>query len=135
MAEAQPASTRLPIRTLLVDDHAHVRLGLALMLQAFDDLLLVGQAADGETALRLCAEARPDVVVMDLVMPGMGGAAATRAIRERHPGIEVVAITGGLENERRAMALAAGARACLGKHVTIDELAAAIRDAARTQKG
>lgn len=105
------------------------------MLQAFDDLLLVGQAADGETALRLCAEARPDVVVMDLMMPGMGGAAATRAIGERHPGIAVVAMTGGLEAERRPLALAAGARICLSKHVTIDELAAAIRDAARTQKG
>lgn len=135
MTKAQLASNQPPICTLLVDDHAHVRLGLALMLRAFDDLLLVGQAADGETALRLCAEARPDVVVMDLMMPGMGGAAATRAIRERHPNTEVVAITGGLVDERRPAALAAGAHICLGKHVTIDELAAAIRDAARMRKG
>ena len=70
-----------PIRVLVVDDHAVVRGGLRLFLMAFDDMELVGEAGSGEKALALCAEARPDVVLMDLVMPGMGGVDATRLIR------------------------------------------------------
>ena len=72
-----------PIRVIIVDDHAVVRSGLSAFLLAFDDLELVGEAADGEEAVQLCAEAQPDVVLMDLVMPGMDGVTATRAILER----------------------------------------------------
>lgn len=71
------------IRVLLVDDHAVVRSGLSAFLMAFDDLELVGEAKDGKEAVRFCERHRPDVVLMDLVMPGMDGVAATRAIRER----------------------------------------------------
>ena len=122
-----------PIRTLIVDDYANVRQGLALMLQVFDDLQLVGQAADGEEALRLCAEAKPDVVLMDIIMPVMDGVAATRAIRERHPCIRVVAMTSFNEEHKRLAALEAGAHSCIGKHISIDELAAAIRAASKSK--
>jgi NarL family two-component system response regulator LiaR len=122
-------TTTFPIRTLIVDDHYRVRQGLALMLLAFDDLQLAGQAADGEEALRLCAEAAPDVVLMDLLMPVMDGVAATRAIREQYPSVQVVAISNALDEHRRRAALEAGAHSCIGKHVSIDELAAAIRAA------
>ena len=71
------------LRVLLVDDHAMVRRGLAAFLKAFDDLELAGEAAQGEEAVQRCAEVQPDVVLMDLLMPGMDGVAATRAIRER----------------------------------------------------
>ena len=81
------------IRVLLVDDHAVVRSGLGAFLLAFDDLELVGEASGGEEAVRLCPQVRPDVVLMDLVMPGMDGAAATRVIRQRCPHIQVIALT------------------------------------------
>ena len=82
-----------PIRVLLVDDYAVVRSGLAAFLLAFDDLELVSEAGSGEEAVRLCEQLQPDVVLMDLVMPGMDGAAATRAIRERCPQIQIIALT------------------------------------------
>jgi len=82
-----------PIRVMLVDDHAVVRSGLAAFLLAYDDLELVGEAGSGEEAVRLCEQAQPNVVLMDLVMPGMDGVAATRAIRERCPQIQVIALT------------------------------------------
>ncbi|MBP7690567.1 MAG: response regulator transcription factor [Anaerolineales bacterium] len=124
----QPPAT--PIRLLIVDDSPSVRQGLTLMLQVFDDLQLVGQAADGEAALRMYAEARPDVVLMDLLMPVMDGLTATQALRARYPEVRVVALTSYLEEAVHTAALAAGARTCLGKHVSIDELADAIRTAA-----
>ena len=67
------------IRVMLVDDHAMVRRGLATILKVFDDMELAGEAENGETAIKLCGEVRPDIVLMDMVMPGMDGAAATRA--------------------------------------------------------
>ena len=70
-----------PIRVMLVDDHTMVRRGLATFLKIFDDLQLAGEADSGESAIRLCAEILPDVILMDMVMPDMDGAAATRAIR------------------------------------------------------
>src|SRR6266496_6590502 len=73
------------IRVLIVDDHAVVRSGLAAFLQIFDDLELVGEAANGQQALRLCEQVQPNVVLMDLVMPGMDGATTTRAIRQQYP--------------------------------------------------
>ncbi len=118
-----------PIRVLLVDDHAVVRSGLSAFLLAFDDLELVGEAGSGEEALRLCEQVQPDLVLMDLVMPGMGGAAATRAIRERHPQIQVIALTSFKEKELVQAALDAGAIGYLLKNVSTDELADAIRAA------
>jgi NarL family two-component system response regulator LiaR len=115
------------IRVMLVDDHAVVRSGLAAFLLAFDDLELVGDAADGEEALRKCREVRPDVVLMDLVMPGMDGAAAARAIREEFPETEIVALTSFKNEEFVTSALEAGAIGYLLKNVSAEELAEAIR--------
>ena len=118
-----------PIRVMLVDDHAVVRSGLAAFLLAYDDLELVGEAASGEEAVRLSQQLCPDVVLMDLVMPGMDGATATRAIRERCPQIQVIALTSFKERELVQGALEAGAIGYLLKNVTADELADAIRKA------
>ena len=118
-----------PIRVMLVDDHAVVRSGLGAFLLAFDDLELVGEASGGEEAVRLCEQVQPDVVLMDLVMPGMDGAAATRAIRERCPQIQVIALTSFKEKELVQGALEAGAIGYLLKNISADELAEAIRAA------
>jgi NarL family two-component system response regulator LiaR len=117
------------IRVLLVDDHAVVRSGLSAFLLAFDDLELVGEASSGEEALDKCVQGRPDVVLMDLVMPGMDGAQATRAIRERCPQIQVIALTSFKEDELVQGALDAGAIGYLLKNISADELADAIRKA------
>ncbi|MGC9334649.1 MAG: response regulator [Anaerolineae bacterium] len=118
-----------PIRVLLVDDHAVVRSGLSAFLLAFEDLELVGEASSGEEAVRLCDQLAPDVVLMDLVMPGMDGAQATRAIRKKCPAIQVVALTSFKEQELVEGVLEAGAIGYLLKNVSADELARAIREA------
>ena len=87
----------------------------------------MGEAGSGEEALRICPEVRPGVVLMDLSMPGMGGAAATRALRERCPGVQVLVLTSFKEKELIQGALDAGAIGYLLKNVSADELAAAIR--------
>ena len=121
------------IRVLLVDDHAVVRSGLAGFLLAFDDLKLVGEAASGEEAVRLCQQVRPHVVLMDLMMPGMDGVDATRVIRERCPDIKVIVLTSFQEEELVQRALQAGAISYLLKNVSVDELAGAIRAAVAGQ--
>jgi two-component system, NarL family, response regulator LiaR len=118
-----------PIRVLLVDDHAVVRSGLSAFLLAFEDLDLVGEASSGEEAVRLCDRLAPDVVLMDLVMPGMDGAQATRAIRQKCPAIQVIALTSFKEQELVEGVLEAGAIGYLLKNVSADELAQAIREA------
>jgi two-component system, NarL family, response regulator LiaR len=117
------------IRVMIVDDHAVVRSGLSTFLLTCDDMELVGEAGSGEQALRLCSHARPDVVLMDLVMPGMDGATATRLIREQCPEIQVVALTSFKERELVQGALQAGAIGYLLKDISADELASAIRAA------
>lgn len=117
------------IRVMVVDDHAVVRSGLRMFLLAFDDIDLVAEAANGEEALRLCAEACPDVVLMDMVMPGINGADTTRMLREQHPETQVLALTSFQDGERVQDALQAGAIGYLLKDVRIDDLAAAIRAA------
>jgi NarL family two-component system response regulator LiaR len=114
---------------LIVDDHDMVRSGLAVFLETFDDLVLVGEASDGAEAVRLCAEARPHVVLMDLVMPRMDGVAATRAIREAHPQIQIIALTSFSDRSLVQGALQAGALGYLLKSASIDELADAVRNA------
>ena len=118
-----------PIRVMLVDDHAVVRSGLSAFLIAYDDLELVGEAGGGEEAVCLCEQVQPDVVLMDLVMPGMDGATATHAIREHCPQIQVIALTSFKEEELVQGALQAGAIGYLLKNVSADELAEAIRNA------
>lgn len=118
-----------PIRVMIVDDHAVVRSGLVAFLLVYDDLELVAEAGSGAEALRLCQETRPQVVLMDLVMPEMDGAATTRAIRERCPDIQVVALTSFRDEELVQGALQAGAIGYLLKNVSADQLADAIRAA------
>ena len=118
-----------PIRVMLVDDHAVVRSGLMAFLLAFDDLRLVGEASDGEEALRLAGRAHPDVILMDLVMPHMDGATATRQIREQYPDIQVIALTSFKEEEMVQEVLKAGAIGYLLKNVDAAQLADAVRAA------
>jgi NarL family two-component system response regulator LiaR len=113
-----------PIRVLIVDDHAMVRSGLAAFLSVAEDLELVGEADNGLEAIRQVGQLAPDVVLMDLKMPGMDGVAATRAISERFPGVRVLALTSFPED-----GLEAGATGYLLKNVDADELARAIRAA------
>jgi len=118
-----------PIRVMLVDDHAMVRRGLATFLMAFDDFKLVGEAENGETAIQLCAEVLPDLILMDMVMPGMDGVSATRAIRQQFPKVQVIVLTSFKEGGLIKNALEAGAIGYLLKDVSADELAQAIRAA------
>jgi NarL family two-component system response regulator LiaR len=119
-----------PIRVVIVDDHDMVRRGLATFLKVKPDLDLVGEASGGEDALYVCEKTRPDVILMDVVMPRMGGAEATRIIRERCPDVQVIALTSFQEKELVREILEAGAISYLLKNVSVDELADAIRAAA-----
>jgi NarL family two-component system response regulator LiaR len=114
---------------MLVDDHDMVRRGLAAFLQVKPELHLVGEARDGAEALAICGEVMPDVILMDLVMPEMDGAAATKAIRGRYPSVQVIALTSFQEKNLIREALEAGAIGFLLKNVTVDELAQAIQAA------
>jgi len=117
------------IRVLVVDDHAMVRRGLATFLKVFDDLELAGEAASGQAAVQLCVQLKPDVVLMDMVMPDMDGASATRLIRRQSELIQVIALTSFTEEILVQSALQAGAIGYLLKDVSADELAQAIRAA------
>jgi two-component system, NarL family, response regulator LiaR len=121
------------IRMMIVDDHVVVRSGFSAFLLAFDDLKLVGEAGGGEEGVRLCRQLQPDVVIMDLVMPGMDGIAATKAIRESCPKTQVIALTSFAEDERVQAVLKAGAIGYLLKNVSARDLVAAIRNAAAGQ--
>jgi two-component system, NarL family, response regulator LiaR len=117
------------IRVMIVDDHAVVRSGLSAFLTAFDDLEHVGDATGGADAVRKCAALHPDVVLMDLVMPDVDGAEATRRIKEACPHVQVIALTSYYEEDLVQGALKAGALSYLLKNVSADELAGAIRAA------
>lgn len=123
------------IKVMIVDDHGVVRSGLSAFLQVYDDLELCAEAESGEKALSLCATARPDVILMDLVLgeavggSRMDGAATTRLIRERYPEIQVIALTSFKEPDLVQAALQAGAIGYLLKNVSTSELASAIRSA------
>ena len=118
-----------PIRVMLADDHTMVRRGLATFLMIFDDMTLVGEAANGAEAISLCAEVHPDVILMDMIMPDMDGVAATSAIRQQFPQVQIIALTSFKEGNLVKKALEAGAIGYLLKDVMADELAAAIRAA------
>ncbi len=118
-----------PIRVMIVDDHAVVRKGVRFSLLAFDDLELAGEAENGEEALRLCEQVNPDVILVDMVMPGMDGVATTRAILEHNPYVQVIALTSFQEGDLVQSALSAGAIGYLLKDATMDDLAEAIRSA------
>jgi len=125
-----------PIRVFLVDDHAVVRRGMRAFFDMLDDIEVMGEAADGQAALDELAvlavrDDLPDVVLMDLLMPRVDGIAATKAIKQRYPGVEVVALTSFSEAERVHVALEAGAAGYLLKDAEADEVVAAVRAAYR----
>jgi NarL family two-component system response regulator LiaR len=122
-------SSSQSIRVMIVDDHTMVRRGLATILKVFDDLLLVGEAENGAEAIKLCDEAQPDVILMDMVMPDMDGATTTRVIRQQYPQVQIIALTSFKEGNLVKNALEAGAIAYLLKDVSADDLARAIRAA------
>ena len=121
------------IRIMLVDDHAVVRSGLGAFLSVMPDLELVGEAENGEEAVVRCGLLKPDVVLMDLVMPGMDGVTATRLIKEKYPCVHVLALTSFQEDGMVEGAMQAGATGYLMKNVTASELAAAIHSAHKRQ--
>ena len=122
-------NTETPIRVMLVDDHAVVRSGLSKFLMVYPDLELVGEADSGEEGVQRCQLLQPDVVLMDLKMPGMDGVTATRLIREKCPATQVVVLTSFHDEAMVQGALQAGAMGFLLKDVTAAELAQAVRSA------
>ncbi len=117
------------IRVMIVDDHAMVRRGLMTFLKSFSDLKLAGEADSGESAVRLCDEFRPDVVLMDMMLPGMRGPDVIRLIRNKRPEVRILALTSFKDGNLIREALEAGAIGYLLKDVSADELANAIRAA------
>jgi NarL family two-component system response regulator LiaR len=115
------------IRVLIADDHAVVRQGLRTFLELQDDIEVVADVADGEAALRAAREHEPDVVLMDLVMPGIGGVEAIRGLREARPEARVLVLTSFLDDEKLFPAVRAGAAGYLLKDVEPAELVRAIR--------
>jgi NarL family two-component system response regulator LiaR len=123
----------MSIRILIVDDHAVVRQGLKMFLALDKELEVIGEAANGEEAIRRARELSPDVVLMDLLMPQMDGIAATEAIRREMPDVEVIALTSVLEDKAVFGAVRAGAIGYLLKDTEADELCRAIKAAAAGQ--
>ena len=119
------------IRVAVVDDHAIVRNGLVQLLSADAELEVVGAVGDGGAGVLLCAAKRPDVVLMDLSMPGMDGVEATRRIIEASPGVQVVVLTSFVDRERVLATIDAGAIGYLLKDAEPDEVIRGIRAAAR----
>ena len=116
----------MPVRVAIVDDQPIIRSGLSAFIRSSDELLLVGEAADGEEALQLCELVKPDVVVMDIKMPVMDGIAASRTIRQLWPEIQIVLLSSFVEKGLAQSALEAGASGYLIKDITAEELIAAI---------
>lgn len=126
----RPATVVRMIRVLLADDHPLVRSGLAALLESADGMTVVGQAADGEQAVRESARHRPDVVLMDLSMPVLDGVAATRVVLAADPTVRVVVLSSFSDRTRVREAIAAGASGYVLKDSSPTEVVAAVRAAA-----
>lgn len=122
------------IKVLIVDDHQVVRQGLRTFLSLHDDIEIVGEAGDGNAAVELTDQLVPDVILMDLVMPNLDGIAATRRIHESHAGVQIIALTSFIEDDKIIPAIQAGAASYLLKDVTADVLVEAIRAARRGER-
>ena len=119
------------ITTLIVDDHAVVRQGVRAFLEAQPDITVVGEAASGEEAVAISLEHAPDVVLMDLIMPGMDGVEATRRVKKASPRTQIVILTSYHDDEHVLPAVMAGATSYLLKDVSPQELVEAVRKAVR----
>ncbi|MAS34368.1 MAG: hypothetical protein CL610_10195 [Anaerolineaceae bacterium] len=119
------------VRVLIVDDHPQVRMSLRLGLDLWDDLIIVGEASNGMQAVELVNELQPDVVLMDLDMPGIDGAETTQILCSQNPRLRVLILTGTVDYDRINVALEAGATDYLFKTARIDEIGEAIIGAAR----
>jgi DNA-binding NarL/FixJ family response regulator len=119
------------IRVVIVDDHALLRTGLAQVLRAAGDIEVVGEAQEGAQAIEVVERERPDLVLMDLSMPGMDGRAATEWLSQSHPDIRVIVLTSFADRDSVLDALAAGAAGYILKDVPPAELVAAVRSGAR----
>jgi NarL family two-component system response regulator LiaR len=120
-----------PIRVLIVDDHLMVRDGLRVFLSVYDDILVVGEAEDGQKAISLCDEVHPNVILMDLLMPNMDGFEATRVIRAKNSSVQVIALTSFADQDLVTQAFKAGVISYLLKDVHSEKLAETIREANR----
>lgn len=129
-AEAGPGAGRDPITVLIVDDHALVREGVRAFFDTQADLRVVGEAGTGQDALAQAAESVPDVVLMDLLMPGMDGVEATRRLKQISPRTQVVVLTSHHDDTHVFSALRAGALSYVLKDLGSSELAGAVRRAA-----
>ncbi len=129
MADREHKREHERIRVVVVDDHEFVRKGIAFSLLAVDDIVLVGEAADAETGLRVCEELHPDVVIMDLKLPRMDGISAIRELRQRDATVQALALTTYPDDVWVAQALQAGAVGYLLKNVELDTLLEGIRAA------
>jgi NarL family two-component system response regulator LiaR len=116
-----------PIRVMIVDDHGMVRRGLTAYLLSAPDIEVVAEARDGQEAIRVCEDEQPDIILMDLIMPELGGIAATREIHNKWPEIQIIALTSFQEKELVQEALQAGAISYLLKNISGEDLAEAIR--------
>ena len=116
-----------PIRVIAIDDHEVVRGGIRYALLAYDDIELVGEADNGPDAVSLCQQARPDVVLVDLMMPGMNGVETTRAIREQCPHVHILVLSSFHDTDLVSQAMQAGAMGYLLKGVSNQKLVEAIR--------
>ncbi len=112
---------------MIVDDHAVLRDGIRYLCLTASDLTLVGEAANGEDALALCYELLPDVVLMDLMMPGMNGIATTRAIREQYPEVKILVLTSFNTQDLLRQAIEAGAHSYVLKDASTEDIINAIR--------
>ena len=117
------------IRVMIVDDHQMVREGLKVLLSTCDDIAVVGEAADGAEAVDLCPVVRPDVVLMDVMMPVMDGAVATAEITAAYPAVRVIALTSFVDQDYVQKTIDAGAISYLLKDARPEALTRAIRDA------
>lgn len=133
MSDPAQRTLQESIRVFIIDDPAQARSGLRLFLLAFDDLELVGEAATREEALELCAQVRPDVVLMDLLVPGLDAPCLTYSIRQHSPQVQVIALTNFGAEKLAQSVLEAGATDHILKNVSAEELADAIRAAHASQ--
>lgn len=117
-----------PIRVLVIDDHETVRQGLAIMFEVMDNFEFVGDAADGEHGLMLCATLRPDVVLVEMRLNVSDGLTITRLVRKSYPQIKVIVMSASEDDQDIHAAFQAGASGYLVKNVGIDDIAAAIRE-------